>query len=205
MPGLESRILRFWSWGPEARRGALRNSEEAQALVPAPGSVMTQPGRASHAFRMSCKARDCLSSISEAATVHDRLSHPPGRCRGFGAPSNDFCRSQSGWLEASASLGLTQKLLKFKCWSPWGWEDAGGSRGRWTWQSLTPPPSRPSRRASSFTCPWTLAPDVPLRATPTSSAPLGMVGGPYPAVVTPHPSSSSPCQLPTYFCLHGFA
>lgn len=53
---------------------------------PCPSRVVTQAARVVlHALRMSCKARDSLSSIGGVAVLGVRLSHPPAGCKHRGA------------------------------------------------------------------------------------------------------------------------
>lgn len=130
-------------------------------VFPRPSRVVTQATRVFlHALRMSCKARDSLSSISGVAVLGVRLSHPPAGCKRPGAPTKAFCRGQSRSPSGAAEGHGREPSVPGEC------RMALGVPGPSSSSPLSPPGPLQGR----------LVPDVPLRLGSAVVPPCG-VGG----------------------------
>lgn len=119
----EAGELTFWSGGP-GLRGPLGQPREAAGPVPAPrpGPAAAQPGRGC-CMPSECRA-SLLSSGQQGARAHVRLSHPPSRVQGLGHSTDDFCRNQSGQLQAPGQRGPCSGVAEVQ-----GLEPSGAGRG----------------------------------------------------------------------------
>lgn len=114
---------------------ARRKPRPRPLAFPCPSRVVTQATRVFlHALRMSCKARDSLSSIGGVAVLGVRLSHPLARCKRRGCPRRP---------SAGTSPGLLWELLKDTDGNPLCLEGAGWHLGSLGPAAAPPLSSRP--------------------------------------------------------------
>lgn len=138
-----------------------------------------------------------------SGSYHPRRAESPTQL-GTGAVGTCWMTSAGTSLASGrlrASLGFPQKRLKFLDSSPLGQARCCRGLGSLDPQSLVLllPPGPHGGHLSSYS--GTLAPSVPLRATPTGPqcSTFGHSGRPCTHKHPPHPSPHSPCQPPVCF------